>query len=388
VAHSIYPVLIKNRDLRTWIGNSQCSQPYHASIFNIGAMSYGSLSKTAIQALNEGAALGGFAQNTGEGGISPHHLHGGDLIWQVGTGYFGCRKADGNFDPELFRMNATRPSVKMIELKLSQGAKPGHGGILPAIKNTPEIAEIRNVAPGTAVLSPSGHTAFRNAEGMMHFIEQLRELSDGKPVGFKLCIGNKKEFHEICYAIRKTHIVPDFIVVDGAEGGTGAAPLEFTDHIGMPLYEALSFVTRTLKNYKLDREIKVIAAGKIITGFDIMKAIALGASACYSSRGMMFALGCIQALRCDSGKCPVGVATQDPKLYKGLDITDKRVRVANFHSNTIKATVEMMESCGFSDTSDISVSSFFRKIDQLHSSSFSEIYGIEKNIIQSDFINN
>jgi glutamate synthase domain-containing protein 2 len=388
VAHSIYPVLIKNKDLRIWIGNAQCSQPYHASILNIGAMSYGALSKTAIQALNEGAALGGFALNTGEGGISPYHLHGGDLIWQIGTGYFGCRNADGNFDPGAFRINAARPSVKMIELKLSQGAKPGHGGILPAIKNSPEIAEIRNVTAGIAVLSPSAHTAFRNAEGMMHFIEQLRELSGGKPVGFKLCIGNKKEFHEICYAIRKTHIIPDFIVVDGSEGGTGAAPLEFTDHIGMPLYEALSFVTRTLKNYKLNKEIKIIAAGKIITGFDIMKAIALGASACYSSRGMMFALGCIQALRCDSGKCPVGVATQEPNLYKGLDITDKRVRVANFHSNTIKATVEMMESCGFKNVSEINVSSFFRKIDQVHSSPFSEIYGIEKNIIQSDFINN
>lgn len=388
VAHSIYPVLIRNKNLRIWIGNSQCSQPYRASIFNIGAMSYGALSKTAIQALNEGAALGGFAQNTGEGGISPYHLRGGDLIWQVGTGYFGCRSADGNFDAELFRTNARRPSVKMIELKLSQGAKPGHGGILPAIKNSPEIAKIRNVIAGTPIISPPGHTAFSNAESMMIFLEQLRELSGGKPVGFKLCIGSKKEFHEICYAIRKTHIIPDFIVVDGSEGGTGAAPLEFTDHIGMPLYEALGFVTKTLKNYKLNEEIKIIAAGKIITGFDIMKTIALGASACYSSRGMMFALGCVQALRCDSGKCPTGVATQEPNLYKGLDITDKRVRVANFHSNTIKATVEMMESCGFKSTDEINVSSFFRKIDLVHSSSFSEIYGIEKNIIQSDFINN
>jgi glutamate synthase domain-containing protein 2 len=388
VAHSVYPVRIKNRNPRVWIGNAQCRQPYHASILNIGAMSYGALSKTAVQALNKGAAIGGFAQNTGEGGISPYHLEGGDLVWQIGTGYFGCRNADGRFDAVQFRMNACRPAVKMIELKLSQGAKPGHGGILPAVKNTAEIAQIRQVVPGTTVVSPPAHTAFSNAESMLLFMEQLRELSDGKPVGFKLCIGSKKEFYGICHAIRKTGIIPDFIVVDGSEGGTGAAPLEFIDHVGMPLYEALAFVSGTLKNYGLHKEIKIIAAGRIISGFDILKAIALGASACYSARGMMFALGCIQALRCDSGSCPAGIATQNPQLYKGLHVTDKQVRVANFHANTIEATVEIMEACGFKHTGEVNVAAFFRKMDLSSSRSFAELYGMEKGFPHPDFINN
>ena len=378
VAHSIYPVTISEKNLRVIIGNDQCRQPYNMSILNIGAMSYGALSKTAIQALNEGAGLGGFAHNTGEGGISPYHLKGGDLIWQIGTGYFGCRNERGNFDADLFKLNACRPEVKMIELKLSQGAKPGHGGILPAAKNTLEISEIRNVPVNTTIASPPGHSAFMNAEGMLLFIEKLRCLSGGKPVGFKLCIGGKKEFHQICYYMRKTNIIPDFIVIDGAEGGTGAAPLEFTDNVGMPLYEALTFAVKTLQVYGLQDQVKLIAAGKIITGFDILKVLALGASACYSSRGMMFSLGCIQALQCDSGKCPVGVATQNPALYKGLDVSDKRVRVANFHTNTIKATVELMEACGFKDLSHITVASFFRKLDSLDTQSFGEIYGLNK----------
>ncbi len=378
VAHSIYPASIQEKNLRVTIGNDQCRKPYNASILNIGAMSYGALSKTAIQALNEGANLGGFAHNTGEGGISPYHLKGGDLIWQIGTGYFGCRDEKGNFDAELFKVNACRPEVKMIELKLSQGAKPGHGGILPAAKNTFEIAAIRNVPVNTTVASPPAHSVFINAESMLLFIERLRYLSGGKPVGFKLCIGDKKEFHQICYYMRKTNIIPDFIVIDGAEGGTGAAPLEFTDNVGMPLYEALTFASKTLQVYGLNDQVKLIAAGKIITGFDILKVLALGASACYSSRGMMFSLGCIQALKCDSDKCPVGVATQNPALYKGLDVSDKRVRVANFHTNTIKATAELMEACGFKDLNHITIASFFRKLDGLNTKSFGEIYGLHK----------
>ncbi|MES2004476.1 MAG: FMN-binding glutamate synthase family protein [Bacteroidota bacterium] len=378
VAHSIYPVSIVEKNLRVSIGNDQCRQPYNASIMNIGAMSYGALSKTAIQALNEGAGIGGFAHNTGEGGISPYHLHGGDLIWQIGTGYFGCRNEKGEFDADLFKLNACRPEVKMIELKLSQGAKPGHGGILPAAKNTSEIAAIRNVPVNITVASPPGHSMFRNAEGMLLFIERLRYLSGSKPVGFKLCIGDKKEFHQICYYMRKTNIIPDFIVIDGSEGGTGAAPLEFTDNVGMPLYEALAFASRTLQVYGLKDQVKLIAAGKIITGFDMLKVLALGASACYSARGMMFSLGCIQALQCDSDKCPVGVATQHPALYKGLDVTDKRVRVANFHANTIKATVELMEACGFKSLNEITVSSFFRRLDTLDTKNFGEIYGLHK----------
>jgi len=374
VAHSIYPVTLHEKDLRVWIGNLQCMQPYHASIYNIGAMSYGALSKTAITSLNEGAKMGGFAHNTGEGGISDYHLRGGDLIWQIGTGYFGCRGENGRFHALAFRKNALRPEVKMIELKLSQGAKPGHGGILPAAKNTPEIAAIRHVVPGTTVHSPTGHTEFDSAEGMIRFLHRLRDLSEGKPVGFKICIGDKQEFIDICHAISSTGIIPDFISVDGAEGGTGAAPLEFTDHLGMPLYDALAFVQQTLRFYNLNEHIKVIAAGKIITGFDMMKALSLGASACYSARGMMMALGCIQALICDSGRCPVGVATQDPALYKGLDPADKRVRVANFHANTIAATREIMEACGFTDVENIHPSKFFRRMNEQETKSFEQIY--------------
>ena len=374
VAHSIFPAKITDKDLRVTIGNSFCSQPYTASIFNIGAMSYGALSKTAIQSLNEGAALGNFAQNTGEGGISNYHQQGGDLIWQIGTGYFGCRDDEGNFFPELFRIKAGFAKVKMIELKLSQGAKPGHGGILPAQKNTEEIAEIRNVQPFTTVASPPAHSAFSNFVEMMQFVGFLRELSGGKPVGFKLCIGDKQEFVDICNAITVTRIYPDFITIDGSEGGTGAAPLEFTDNIGMPLYDALSFAYQTIRTFGFTKHVKLIAAGKIITAFDILKVLSLGASACYSARGMMFALGCVQALKCDSGHCPVGVATQDPSLYKGLSVTDKRVRVASYHRNTIKATIEMMEACGFRTLADIHPSKFITKIDAHQSKSFEEIY--------------
>lgn len=337
-------------------------------------MSYGALSKTAISALNDGAAMGKFAHNTGEGGISDYHLLGADIIWQIGTGYFGCRDEAGHFSPEQYQQNAWRPQVKMIEIKISQGAKPGHGGILPGKKNTPEIAAIRNVIAGTTVYSPPGHTAFSNPIQMVQFIGQLRQLSGGKPVGFKICIGDKQEFIDICNAITVTRIIPDFITIDGAEGGTGAAPLEFTDHIGMPLYEALAFVSDTLEQFGLKKMIKVIAAGKIITAFDILKVVALGADICYSARGMMFSLGCIQALKCDSGECPVGIATQEKSLYKGLSVTDKRVRVANYHKNTLHATVEMMEACGFNSLSDVHPTRFFRKIDLLHTKSFQEIY--------------
>lgn len=378
VAHSVYPVQLKEKDLRVFIGNYQCIQPYHASIYNIGAMSYGALSKTAIQSLNEGAKIGGFAHNTGEGGISDYHLAGGDLIWQIGTGYFGCRSENGRFHPLAFRKNALRPEVKMIELKLSQGAKPGHGGILPAAKNTPEIAAIRLVVPGTTVHSPTRHSEFDEPEGMVKFLQLLRELSEGKPVGFKICIGDKQEFVDICHAMITTGIIPDFISVDGAEGGTGAAPLEFTDHLGMPLYDALAFVKQTLDAFNLFDHVKILAAGKIITGFDILKALSLGASACYSARGMMLSLGCIQALVCDSGRCPVGVATQNPSLYKGLHPADKRIRVANFHAKTIAATKEIMEACAFENIESVHPSKFFRRINEHETKSFDQIYFKQK----------
>lgn len=374
ISHSIFPKQVHAEDLRVEIGNRFCSQPYSASILNIGAMSYGALSKTAVSSFNQGAQLGRFAHNTGEGGISEYHLQGGDLIWQIGTGYFGCRDKDGKFSDEIFENNARRKQVKMIELKLSQGAKPGHGGILPAKKNTPEIAAIRNIDPFTTVFSPPAHSAFSNPVELMQFIGRLRELSGGKPVGFKLCLGDKQEFIDLCNAMSVTRIVPDFITIDGAEGGTGAAPLEFTDHLGMPLYDALSYASDTLRLFGFNNDVKLIAAGKIITAFDILKVLSLGASACYSARGMMFSLGCIQALKCDSGECPVGIATQQPSLYKGLSITDKRVRVANYHKNTVHAVIEMMEACGFSNMEAVSPSRIFRKVDMLSTKSFSEIY--------------
>ncbi len=374
VAHSIFPTSLEQRDLRVMVGNDQCKQPYNLSMLNISAMSYGALSKTAIASLNNGAKIGNFAHNTGEGGISKYHLQGGDLIWQVGTGYFGCRNDDGSFSPDTFALNAGKEEVKMIELKLSQGAKPGHGGILPAAKNTPEIAAIRHVTPGTTVASPPAHRAFRTPIEMMQFVGELRQLSNYKPVGFKLCIGDKKEFLSICDAMQITQIYPDFITIDGSEGGTGASPLEFTDNIGMPLYESLSFVTSTLTKYGIKKHIKILAAGKIITGFDILKAISLGADSCYSARGMMFALGCVQALKCNEDTCPVGVATQNPKLYGGINVADKKIRVAQFHKNTIRATLEIMEACGFQGLQDVVPSKFFRKIDAIKTMSFEEIY--------------
>lgn len=373
-AHSMYPKKADINSLRVTIGGAQCKQPYSASVLNIGAMSYGALSKTAISSLNKGAAIGGFAHNTGEGGISKFHLQGGDLIWQIGTGYFGCRDKNGNFDPTLFAEKANLPEVKMIEIKLSQGAKPGHGGLLPAHKNTPEIAAIRNIEPHTTVHSPSAHTAFTNAYELLMFIKQLRELSQGKPIGFKVCIGRREEFSEIVEKMLITGIYPDFITVDGAEGGTGAAPLEFIDYMGMALADALSFVNSTLRENGLRNSIKLIAAGKVITGFDIAKNIALGADACYSARGMMFSLGCIQALQCDSGKCPVGIATQDKALYKGIDVTNKSERVANFHKNTLLSLVDFMGACGFETPADIHPKAFFRRTAHNKNESFEEIY--------------
>ncbi len=355
--HSMYAsnVVTKEEDFpRVVVGGKDCKQPYSCSLLNISAMSFGSLSKNAVMALNKGAKMGGFAHNTGEGGVSPYHLkYGGDLIWQVGTGYFGCRSAEGGFSEEGYVENATRPEVKMIELKLSQGAKPGHGGILPAKKNTEEIAEIRHVKPGVAVHSPPSHSAFSDAEGLLKFIQKLRDLSGGKPVGFKLCVGKKQEFIDICKAMLKTGRLPDYISVDGGEGGTGAAPVEFSNSIGMPLREGLVFVHDTLVGFDLKKDIKLMAAGKIITGFHMARAIALGADICYSARAMMLSVGCIQALLCNNNTCPVGVATQNTSLIKGLVVDDKAPRTANFHEETIHSFLEMIAASGLQSPSDI-----------------------------------
>lgn len=304
--HSIYPAKKLDEAPRVLVGGPDCTQKYSASIFNISAMSYGALSKNAVMALNLGVKAGNFFHDTGEGGISDYHLKGGDVVYEVGTGYFGCRTEDGNFSVEKFKQKAAIPEVKMIEIKISQGAKPGHGGVLPAAKNNEEIAKIRGVKPHTVVLSPPGHSAFNDAEGLLHFVKQMRELSNGKPIGFKLCIGKTGEFTEICQKMIETGIKPDFITVDGAEGGTGAAPIDFSNYVGMPWEKALIFVVDTLNGHGLKKDIKVFTATKIFTAFDIFKALCIGADVCNSARGMMLALGCIQALRCDTNKCPRG----------------------------------------------------------------------------------
>ncbi|MCE7057514.1 FMN-binding glutamate synthase family protein [Algoriphagus sp. AGSA1] len=352
--HSIYAVHTHDEDPRITIGNDSCKQPYSSSIFNISAMSFGSLSSNAVRALNLGAKKGGFSHNTGEGGISSHHRLGADLVWQIGTGYFGCRDDHGNFSEEKFAEKANWPEVKMIEIKISQGAKPGHGGVLPGVKNTAEIAEIRGVLQGTTILSPPAHSAFTNEGELLDFISKLRELSGGKPIGFKLCVGRTEEFISICKQMVSRNIYPDFITVDGAEGGTGAAPLEFSDSVGLPLEPALIFVRMTLEKFQIRDQIKVIASGKAISAFAILKNIALGADICNSARGFMFSVGCIQALRCNTNECPTGVATQKANLVGGLVITDKAERVYNFHKNTVHAVQELLGACGHKHTSELS----------------------------------
>lgn len=375
VNHSLNPVHVDPESMRTTIGGSECKQPYSASLLNISAMSYGSLSKNAILSLNWGAKIGNFYHNTGEGGLSEYHLrNGGDITWQIGTGYFGARDHDGNFDPELFKEKSNLPNVKMIEIKLSQGAKPGHGGILPAAKVTPEIAKIRNVHMGKDVISPPAHTAFKTPVELMHFIVKLRDLSGGKPVGFKLCVGKRREFLSICKAMVETGITPDFITVDGGEGGTGAAPLEFSNSIGTPLTEALIFAHNALVGFSLRNKLKVICSGRVITGFDVIKNIAVGADLCNSARGMMMSLGCIQALRCNSNQCPTGVATQDPRLVGGLVIKDKYKRVASFHEETINSAAEMLGAMGLSSPTQLRPWHRMRRTDFTEIKHYGEIY--------------
>ncbi|TWH31057.1 MULTISPECIES: FMN-binding glutamate synthase family protein [unclassified Aminobacter] len=353
LTHSAAPLHITDTDFRVTIGGPDCKQPYSSSLLNISAMSFGSLSANAILALNKGAARGGFAHDTGEGGISRYHrAGGGDLIFQVASGYFGCRNDDGSFSPEKFRAVAVDPQIKMIEIKLSQGAKPGHGGMLPAAKITPEIAEARGIPMGIDCVSPPAHSTFSTPTGLMEFVGQLRELSGGKPVGIKLCIGHRREFMSMVKAMLKTGIVPDFVVVDGAEGGTGAAPVEFANHVGMPMLEGLTFVHNTLRGAGLRNQVRIGAAGKVVSAFDIARAIALGADWCNAARGFMFAIGCIQAQSCHTNRCPVGIATQDPTRQRALDTGDKAERVARFHRNTMKALGEIAGAAGLSNPSD------------------------------------
>ena len=376
IGHSLSALTGEQVDeLRVTIGGPDCRQPYSASILNISAMSFGALSRNAILALNRGAKIGHFYHNTGEGGISPYHLEeGGDLVWQIGTGYFGCRTSEGNFDADKFKEKAQLDSVKMIEIKLSQGAKPGHGGILPAGKNTEEIARIREVPAGVQVNSPPTHQAFNSPRGLVEFIAQLRELSGGKPIGFKLALGRESEFIAICKAMVATGITPDFITVDGGEGGTGAAPLEYTNSVGMPLREALAFVENCLIGFGLRENVKLIASGKIFTAFHLLKHLALGADMCNSARGMMLALGCVQSLTCHSDHCPTGVATQNPKLYKGLVVTDKAARVAQFHEKTLAATTELLGSTGLKHTRLLNRTHLHRRVSQSEIQRYDQIF--------------
>lgn len=379
MAHSIQPIDSHTMEQhpRIVFGERRCAQPYSMSVLNVSAMSFGSMSQNAIEALNGGAKMGGFAHNTGEGGISPYHLkHGGDLIWQIGTGYFGARTRDGKFSEEAFQKNASLPNVKMIEIKLSQGAKPGHGGILPAVKNTTEVAAIRLVTPGITVFSPPSHNAFSTPHELIHFIEKLRSLSGGKPIGFKLCIGMKTEFLAICKAMKELNSFPDFITVDGSEGGTGAAPPEFSNFVGMPLLDSLAFVNDALCGYGIRKEIKIIASGKIFTGFHMVRAMALGADTCNSARAMMMALGCIQALRCNKNNCPTGVATQDPALMKGLVVEDKNKRVYNYHKNTVDSFVELISAAGINHPSKLNRSHIYRRVSDNNVKTFAEIFPI------------
>jgi len=373
--HSLAPKQVPEEAGRIIVGGSQCKKPYNASRINISAMSFGALSKTAVMALNKGAELGNFAHNTGEGGLSPYHLFGGgDIIWQLGTAYFGCRTKDGKFDQAEFSKKANLDVVKMIEIKLSQGAKPSHGGLLPGAKVNQEIAEIRGIEVGKDCLSPPAHSAFSTPIELLEFLQKLRELTGGKPIGFKLCIGRRSEFMSICKAIIETGITPDFITVDGAEGGTGAAPIEYSNRLGVPIDEALAFVHNCLVGIHLREKVRVIASGKVISGFNVLQKIAIGADMVNIARGMMFSLGCIQALRCNTNTCPTGITTQDPRRILAVDVDEKHARVKNFHNNTMKSFLELTGAMGLSHPDELSPHHIFRRISDELVKNYDDIY--------------
>jgi glutamate synthase domain-containing protein 2 len=354
INHSMVPSHLEDQNFRVRIGGSRCTLPYSSSVLNISGMSYGALSPNAIGALNQGAKVGGFAHTTGEGSISRfHRQHGGDLVWQIGSGYFGCRDDQSGFAPEAFEQRAADEQVKMIELKLSQGAKPGHGGILLGPKVTPFIAEARGIPVGIDCISPSGHSAFSSPIELLQFVDRLRTLSGGKPVGMKLCVGHPWELFAMAKAMAETDLAPDFVTVDGAEGGTGAAPVEFADHTGAPLREGLMLVHNTLVGLDLRHKVRIIASGKLVSAFDIARGFALGADACNMARAFMFAIGCIQAQTCHTGNCPTGVTSQDPGRYRALVVAEKYMRVANFHANSLRALKELVEAPGLQHPTEL-----------------------------------
>jgi glutamate synthase domain-containing protein 2 len=373
--HSVAPKVSANEKFRITIGGSDCAKPYSASVFNISAMSFGALSPNAIRSLNAGAKKGGFAHDTGEGGVSPYHREmGGDIIWEIGSGYFGCRNRDGTFNPDEFARVAAEDQIKMVELKISQGAKPGHGGVLPAAKVSEEISKIRGVTMGEDCISPASHRAFSTPIQMMEFVGQMRKLSGGKPAGFKLCIGHPWEFLAICKAMLQTGIYPDFIVVDGNEGGTGAAPLEFMDHLGMPMREGISFVHNALLGIGARDRIRLGASGKIATAFDMARAMAIGADWCNSARGFMFSLGCIQSLSCHTDRCPTGVATQDPGRNRALYVPHKTDRVYNYHHSTLHALAELLAAAGLEHPQDLRPIHFSQRRSTTDVCSFGKLY--------------
>jgi glutamate synthase domain-containing protein 2 len=375
ILHSLAPKPVARAPFRIAIGGPDCKQPYSASVFNISAMSFGALSANAIRALNGGAKAGGFAHDTGEGGFSPYHGEkGGDIIWEIGSGYFGCRTPEGAFSPEKFASVARNPQIKMVEIKLSQGAKPGHGGVLPAAKVTEEISAIRGVPMGRDCVSPPAHSAFSTPLEMMEFIAKLRDLSGGKPVGFKLCLGQPVEFLSLCKAMLASGVTPDFIVVDGKEGGTGAAPLEFMDHLGTPMREGLNFVHNALVGAGLRDKVKLGCSGKILTAFDMARAMALGADWCNSARGFMFAVGCIQSLSCHTDTCPTGVATQNPWRGRAIHVPDKAERVANFHAATLHCLAELTAAAGLDHPNQFELDHFRRRVSETTVTSFADLF--------------
>jgi glutamate synthase domain-containing protein 2 len=375
INHSIAPKVHAHAPFRITIGGPDCTQPYSASVFNISAMSFGALSANAIRALNKGAAIGGFAHDTGEGGYSQYHREfGGDIIWEIGSGYFGCRNPDGSFSPERFSAQAVDPQIKMVEIKLSQGAKPGHGGVLPGPKVSAEIAAARGVPQGVDCVSPASHPAFSTPMGLVQFIRQLRELCGGKPVGFKLCIGHPTEFLGICKAMKEANIYPDFIVIDGSEGGTGAAPLEFLDHVGTPLRDGLVFAHNALVGLGIRDRIKIGASGQITSAFDMARVMALGADWCNAARGFMFALGCIQSQSCHTDRCPVGVATQDKMRQHALVVPDKAARVAQFHKSTLTALSELIAAAGLAHPSELRPHHVSRRLGPNQTATFAQVY--------------